>query len=172
MMLKPSKSKKWLVLLLAGMFMFTSAQMTRAAPAAVYGHNASRINYDQLGQEGIYGSNPIENNDWYDALNYGGNLKVLMGAGHPDDDNDNRLNPAVSDKYVGRIRPLTSGTDHRRTAGPWLKPKRISRPLPTAISIRKSFSVSPRSTPPCSRAGPIWRETLMRPTPTFPPLRP
>lgn len=79
----------------------SSVQMTHATPAAVYGHNASRNNYDQLGQEGIYGSNPIENNDWYAALNYYDNLKVLVGAGHPDYNNDNMLNPAVSDKYVG-----------------------------------------------------------------------
>ncbi|MFW5799069.1 MAG: hypothetical protein ACOCXX_05365, partial [Planctomycetota bacterium] len=43
-------------------------------------------------------SNPGSHNAGYNANNYCGNLKVVMGAGHPDFDNDNQSNPGPDDK--------------------------------------------------------------------------
>lgn len=92
----------------------SSVQLSHATPGAVYGHNSSRNNYASIGWEGIYGSNPLDgsakndgnnpragNNGLYDALNYYGNLKVLMGAGHGDYTDNGVYNPSVTDKYVG-----------------------------------------------------------------------
>jgi len=79
----------------------SSVEITHATPAAVYGHNVSRNNYAQIGTEGVYGSLPSEQNAFYDSLNYYDNLKVLMGAGHGNYDNNGNYNPAVSDKYAG-----------------------------------------------------------------------
>jgi alkaline phosphatase len=79
----------------------SSVQMTHATPAAVYGHNVSRNNYAELGSEGVYGSNPSVNNGFYDALNYNGNFKVLMGAGHGAFDNSGNGDESVNDKYAG-----------------------------------------------------------------------
>lgn len=79
----------------------SSVEFSHATPAAVYAHNISRNNYSEIAREGIYGSLPTANNAFYDSANYDGNLKVLIGAGHPDYDNSNRYAPAVSDKYVG-----------------------------------------------------------------------
>jgi alkaline phosphatase len=91
----------------------SSVQFSHATPAAVYGHNSSRNNYAAIGFEGLYGSNPLDyqpnngdnpiagNNGLYDSLNYYGNLKVLMGAGHGDYDNNGTYDPTLTDKYVG-----------------------------------------------------------------------
>lgn len=91
----------------------SSVQLSHATPGAVYGHNSSRNNYSSIAWEGIYGSNPLDsvtnsasnpkagNNGLYDALNYNGNLKVLMGAGHGDYTNDGIFDVSRSDNYVG-----------------------------------------------------------------------
>lgn len=94
----------------------SSVQVSHATPAAVYGHNSSRNNYAALGYEGVYGSNPVNDlpnnygdatgshlagdNNNYDSLNYYDNLRVLMGAGSGDHDNNGALIDK-SDKYVG-----------------------------------------------------------------------
>jgi len=93
----------------------SSVEFSHATPAAVYGHNSSRNNYAAIGTEGVYGSNPLNgsvsdstgenpaagNNSMYDSLNYNGNLKVLMGAGSGDYDDNGTGNTAKTDKYVG-----------------------------------------------------------------------
>jgi alkaline phosphatase len=83
----------------------TSVQISHATPAAVYGHNVSRNNYAELAKEAVHGSFPAENNAWYDAGNYHGNLKVIMGAGHPEYDNSGvhggTDDPLLADKFVG-----------------------------------------------------------------------
>ena len=68
----------------------SSVQWTHATPAAVYGHNKSRMDNATLAGEAIHGSNPNSNNAKYDARNYNDNLKVVMGAGHPSYDNDGK----------------------------------------------------------------------------------
>lgn len=62
----------------------SSVQFSHATPVAVYGHNKSRNNYSAMAQEAIYGANPNSNNNNYNANNYYGNLKVVIGTGHPD----------------------------------------------------------------------------------------
>ncbi|MFA7345098.1 MAG: alkaline phosphatase [Terrimicrobiaceae bacterium] len=92
----------------------SSVEFSHATPAAVYGHNSSRNNYAAIGSEGVYGSNPLDgstannsndpaagNNALYDSLNYNGNLKVLMGAGSGDYDDNGTGNTAKTDQYVG-----------------------------------------------------------------------
>lgn len=79
----------------------SSVQLSHATPGAVYGHNASRNNYAEIAKEAVYGRFPAENNTWYDAADYQGNLKVIMGAGHPDYDNNGALKLSVTDKFVG-----------------------------------------------------------------------
>ncbi|HQP31426.1 MAG TPA: alkaline phosphatase, partial [Deltaproteobacteria bacterium] len=61
----------------------STVQLTHATPVAVFGHNKSRNNYSEMAMEAIYGSHPNANNNHYDAVNYNGNLKVVMGTGHP-----------------------------------------------------------------------------------------
>lgn len=79
----------------------SSVPISHATPAAVYGHNKSRNNYAEIAAEAVYGSNPVANNGFYNAGNYNGYLKVIMGAGHPDYDDNNSYQPGVSDNYVG-----------------------------------------------------------------------
>lgn len=79
----------------------SSVQITHATPAAVYGHNVNRDNYAQLANEGIGGSNPSDENAGYDAGNYHGHFKVLMGAGHGDYDDNGLWDPDSTDNYVG-----------------------------------------------------------------------
>ncbi len=90
----------------------SSVEFSHATPAAVYGHNSSRNNYAAIGTEGVYGSNPVNDltnsgtnpkagdNNNYDSKNYHENLKVLMGAGSGDY-NDNGAAADPSDQYVG-----------------------------------------------------------------------
>lgn len=66
----------------------SSVQLSHATPAAVYAHNISRNNYEAIANEGIYGS-------------YNGNLKVLMGAGHGDYNDNGAYDASKTDKYVG-----------------------------------------------------------------------
>jgi alkaline phosphatase len=76
----------------------SSVQWTHATPGAVYGHNKSRMDSSTLAKEAIFGSNPNDNNAKYDAHNYNGLLKVVMGAGHPFYDNDGKaLSPGKFD---------------------------------------------------------------------------
>ena len=91
----------------------SSVQISHATPGAVYGHNSSRNNYAAIGYEGVYGSNPLDNlsnsssnpqagnNALYDAMNYNGNLKVLMGAGHGDYNDNNQSNVSSTNRYPG-----------------------------------------------------------------------
>ncbi len=66
----------------------SSVEFSHATPAAVYAHNASRNNYDAIANEGIYGS-------------YNGNIKVLMGAGHGDYNDNGAWDPSKTDNYIG-----------------------------------------------------------------------
>ena len=76
----------------------SSVQWTHATPGSVYGHNKSRMDISTLAKEAIFGSNPNDNNAKYDAHNYNGFLKVVMGAGHPFYDNDGKaLSPGKFD---------------------------------------------------------------------------
>lgn len=117
----------------------SSVELSHATPAAVYGHNSSRNNYAALGYEGVYGSNPLNNesnsgdnpkagnNDLYDSLNYYDNLKVLMGAGSGDYDDNGLLDTTRTDKYVG-------GTDA------WEKIKSIEPPNGwTLVETKEDF---------------------------------
>ncbi|MEW5803694.1 MAG: alkaline phosphatase [bacterium] len=79
----------------------SSVEFSHATPAAVYAHNTSRNNYAEISNEGIYGSNANSHNAYYDAQNYNGNLKVLMGAGHGDYDDNGAYDPSRTDNYVG-----------------------------------------------------------------------
>jgi alkaline phosphatase len=91
----------------------SSVQLSHATPGAVYGHNSSRNNYASISWEGVYGSNPLDsvtnnssnskagNNGLYDALNYNGNLKVLMGAGNGDYTDNGTFDTSKTDNYVG-----------------------------------------------------------------------
>jgi alkaline phosphatase len=91
----------------------SSVQLSHATPAAVYGHNSSRSNYAAIGYEGVYGSNPLDNepnnsgsptagnNGLYDSLNYYDNLKVLMGAGSGDYDDNGVYDTSKTDRYLG-----------------------------------------------------------------------
>jgi alkaline phosphatase len=66
----------------------TSVQISHATPAVFAAHNEHRDNYDEIAQEMIEESP----------------LNVLMGAGHPDFDNDNQRYPehyAKDYQYVG-----------------------------------------------------------------------
>ena len=74
----------------------SSIQWTHATPAAVFAHNKSRLNYGAMAREAIYGGNPNAANAGYDARNYSGRLKVVMGPGNPFYDDDAReRSPAV-----------------------------------------------------------------------------
>lgn len=91
----------------------SSVEISHATPGAVYGHNSSRNNYAAISSEGILGSNPLDsqpnsgsnssagNNNLYDAMNYNGNLKVLMGAGHGDYTSNGAYSTSQTDRYVG-----------------------------------------------------------------------
>lgn len=91
----------------------SSVEFSHATPAAVYGHNSSRNNYAAIGYEGVYGANPLNskpnsgdipeagNNNLYDSLNYYNNLKVLMGAGHGDYNDNGVYDVTKTDRYVG-----------------------------------------------------------------------
>ena len=91
----------------------SSVELSHATPAAVYAHNTSRNNYAAIAYEGIYGANPLYSrpnsgsnpqaghNNNYDAMNYNGNMTVLMGAGHGDYDNSGNFNVGRTNKYVG-----------------------------------------------------------------------
>jgi len=92
----------------------SSVEVSHATPAAVYGHNSSRNNYAAIGTEGVYGSNPLNGtggsgsnnpsagtNGLYDSLNYNGNLKVLMGGGSGDYNDNGVGDTTKTDQYVG-----------------------------------------------------------------------
>lgn len=76
----------------------SSVQLSHATPAAVYAHNSSRNNYDAIAKEGIYGS-------------YNDNLKVLMGAGHGDYNDNGAWDPTKTDNYVGGTATFTDMKD-------------------------------------------------------------
>ena len=61
----------------------STVNWTHATPVSVFGHNKARGNYGEMAKEAIYGSNPNTNNNLYDAGNYNGMLKVVMGPGNP-----------------------------------------------------------------------------------------
>jgi alkaline phosphatase len=88
----------------------TSVEVSHATPAAVYGHNNYRNNYADIAKEAVYGSNPIAANGFYDAGNYNGNLKVVMGAGHPKYNDNGIYQPSVTDDYVGGTQAWTDLT--------------------------------------------------------------
>ncbi|HEX2967020.1 MAG TPA: alkaline phosphatase [Syntrophorhabdaceae bacterium] len=75
----------------------STVNWTHATPVAVFGHNVKRSNYGEMAKEAIYGSNPISNNNFYDADNYSSNLKVVMGTGNPL--YDNNVQPRISPSY-------------------------------------------------------------------------
>jgi len=79
----------------------STVNWTHATPVAVFAHNISRGNYGQMAKEAIYGGNPVANNDYYDAADYAGNLKVVMGTGNPWYDNDALLRGAPSYGLIG-----------------------------------------------------------------------
>ncbi|NJL30611.1 MAG: hypothetical protein HC898_02685 [Phycisphaerales bacterium] len=93
----------------------SSVQITHATPGAVFAHNKARGNTTQMADEGVYGTNPNSNNDFYDALNYNGNFKVLMGAGNGDYNDNGIYSPSASDSYVGGA---TTWTDIKDGAAP------------------------------------------------------
>jgi len=76
----------------------TGVEISHATPACVYAHNSSRDNFAAIANEGIYG-------------NYNGNLKVLMGSGHGDYDNNGNYKPSVTDNYVGGTATLNDMKD-------------------------------------------------------------
>ncbi len=84
----------------------SSVEVTHATPTAVFGHNDNRNNYSEMAEEAIYGSNPNSHNASYDANNYNGNLKVVMGTGHPGYDANGVLQ-APNYSYVGGIQAWT-----------------------------------------------------------------
>ncbi len=75
----------------------SSVDWTHATPVSVFGHNIARANYGQMAKEAIYGSNPTINNAFYDAGNYNGMLKVVMGPGNPF--YDNNAQPRTTPNY-------------------------------------------------------------------------
>lgn len=96
----------------------SSVEFTHATPVAVFGHNSSRNNYSAMAIEAIYGSNPVNDlpnsavnpkagdNNNYDSANYHGNLKVVIGTGHPAFDANGRpQTPNFS--YVGGLQAWT-----------------------------------------------------------------
>jgi alkaline phosphatase len=105
----------------------SSVEFTHATPVAVYGHNSSRNNYSAMAIEAIYGDNPVEDlpqsstnplagdNNNYDAKNYYGNLKVIIGTGHPAY-NANGLPQSPNYQYVGG---LTAWTDLQGGVNGW-----------------------------------------------------
>lgn len=92
----------------------SSVEFTHATPVAVYGHNSHRNNYSAMAMEAIYGSNPVEDlansstnplagdNNNYNANNYYGNLKVVIGTGHPNYTADG-MGPLADYRYVGGL---------------------------------------------------------------------
>jgi alkaline phosphatase len=92
----------------------SSVQWTHATPGAVYGHNKSRMDSSTLAKEAIFGSNPNDNNAKYDARNYNGRLKVVMGAGHPFYDNDGKALSSGKFESIGdeaNWKALSSGVN-------------------------------------------------------------
>lgn len=81
----------------------SSVDWTHATPVSVFGHNIARSNYGQMAKEAIYGSNPNINNNNYDAGNYNGNLKVVMGPGNPWYDNDATLRATPNYGLIGEV---------------------------------------------------------------------
>ncbi|KAF0219890.1 MAG: alkaline [Geobacteraceae bacterium] len=79
----------------------SSVDWTHATPVSVFGHNIARGNYGQMAKEAIYGANPISNNNFYDAGNYNGNLKVVMGPGNPWYDNNAVLRTTPNYGLIG-----------------------------------------------------------------------
>jgi alkaline phosphatase len=79
----------------------SSVHWTHATPAAVFAHNKSRVFYESIAMEAIYGRNPNTNNAGYDSDNYNGFLKVIMGPGNPFYDNDAQLRPTAEYKLIG-----------------------------------------------------------------------
>jgi alkaline phosphatase len=79
----------------------SSVHWTHATPAAVFAHNKSRMNYESIAKEAIYGSNPNSDNAGYDSDNYNGLLKVIMGPGNPSYDNDARLRSTADYRLIG-----------------------------------------------------------------------
>lgn len=79
----------------------SSVDWTHATPVSVFGHNKARGNYGQMAKEAIYGSNPNSNNAMYDAGNYNGNLKVVMGPGNPWYDNNAALRSTPNYGLIG-----------------------------------------------------------------------
>lgn len=80
----------------------SSVQFSHATPAAVWAHNKSRNNYEQIAKEMLYDTG----------------LDVIMGAGHPRYDNDGGLlaNDDWAAKYCGGIetyKALTGATTKR-----------------------------------------------------------
>jgi alkaline phosphatase len=107
----------------------SSVEFTHATPVAVYGHNSHRNNYSAMAHEAIYGSNPVNDlpnaappdnplagdNNNYDAQNYYGKLKVIIGTGHPAF-NANGLPQAADYRYVGGA---TAWTDLQGGVNGW-----------------------------------------------------
>lgn len=92
----------------------SSVPWTHATPASVYAHSRSRMDYAAMAREAIYGRNPGAANAGYDARNYGGYLKVVMGTGHPFYDNNGRQRQAPRYDYVGgeeNWKALTGGVN-------------------------------------------------------------
>ncbi len=89
----------------------SSVNWTHATPVSVFGHNKNRGNYAEMAKEAIEGSNPNANNAGYDAGNYNGNLKVVMGPGNPLYDNDAAELAAPNYKNIGETNwtNLTNG---------------------------------------------------------------
>lgn len=50
----------------------SSVHWTHATPAAVFAHNKSRMNYESIAKEAVYGRNPNADNAGYDSDNYRG----------------------------------------------------------------------------------------------------
>jgi alkaline phosphatase len=78
-----------------------SVHFNHATPAAVYSHNRSRNNFAAIAKEAIYGSHPHEDNAFYDAENYHGSLKVIMGPGHPMYDSNAHVQETPNYRIIG-----------------------------------------------------------------------
>jgi len=89
----------------------STVNWTHATPVAVFGHNLKRSNYGEMAKEAIYGSNPVANNALYDARNYNNNLKVVMGPGNPDYDNDAQERHAPNYGLIGEAAHWTDLAD-------------------------------------------------------------
>jgi alkaline phosphatase len=92
----------------------SSVPWTHATPAAVYSHNKSRMDNAAIAHEAIFGSNPDDINAKYDAQNYHGFLKVVMGAGNPLYNNDGKSLSQAKYEAVGgeaNWKALNNGTN-------------------------------------------------------------